>query len=42
MNKVIEKSEEEIRKMTESIEAFREEIKKIKDFIRERTIDLEL
>lgn len=42
MNKLIREGEEEIKRMKEGISAFGEEIKKIKDFIRERTIDLEL
>ena len=42
MKKVTKESEEEIRKMAEGISTFAEEIKKMKDFIRERTIDLEL
>ncbi|MGA1841262.1 MAG: hypothetical protein ACMUIU_11610 [bacterium] len=42
MSNALKEGEKEIKKMTESIDAFREEIRKIKDFIRERTIDLEL
>jgi esterase/lipase len=42
MKKAIKESEEEMRKIAEGISTFAEEIKKMKDFIRERTIDLEL
>jgi hypothetical protein len=42
MKKVIEEGEIEIKKMSEDIDSFVEEIQRMKDIIRERTIDLEL
>ena len=42
MTKIVQQGKSEIEVMTRDIDAFSEEIKKMKDFIRERMIDLEL
>jgi hypothetical protein len=42
MQKIIRENEKEVQGMANSIKTFAIEIKKMKDFIRERTIDLEL
>jgi len=42
MKKAVEDGEHTIKRMAEGITIFSEEIRKMKDFIRERTIDLEL
>jgi peptidoglycan hydrolase CwlO-like protein len=42
MRKILQESEKELRNMTNHIDTFAGEISKMKDFIRERTIDLEL
>lgn len=42
MKKAVEDGEYTIKRMAEGIRIFSEEIRKMKDFIRERTIDLEL
>ncbi len=42
IRKIVQQSKNEIEVMTRDIDAFSEEIQKMKDFIRERMIDLEL
>jgi hypothetical protein len=42
MRKIVQQGKSEIEVMTKDIDAFSEEIQKMKDFIRERMIDLEL
>jgi len=42
LKEAIEEGENEIKKMAEGIYSFSKEIREMKDFIRERTIDLEL
>ena len=42
MRKIVQEGQNEIDRMAKDIDAFAEEIQRMKDFIRERTIDLEL
>ena len=42
MKKVIKEGEIEIKKISDDIDSFLQEIQRMKDIIRERTIDLEL
>jgi methyl-accepting chemotaxis protein len=42
IRKIVQESRNELEKMTKDLNGFAEEIQKMKDFIREGTIDLEL